>query len=220
MAQTLTIIQIGLFALPMLSLFGLGVVILVKPVNVINRRWYMAVIAPLLLANPLVVLDNTLRSVGEISLGWRFWLVLVVDILLLVGLTWRFRGYLVYGLSVSDIEETLARAFESQGLDVRKNIGVKSSLLGWTGDAQVLTVVEESQPTDIWISERYREVLLQADTKQGYQRLKGELHVIRETDQPYWINAHIMGILFIIFAFVLAVMLWIFFFEPKLIQFD
>ena len=220
MAQTLTIIQIGLFALPMLSLFGLGVVILVKPVNVINRRWYMAVIAPLLLANPLVVLDNTLRSVGEISLGWRFWVVLVVDILLLVGITWQFRGYLVYGLSALEIEDLLTQAFTKKGLEVQKNIGVKSSLLGWAGDAVVLTLTQEGQPVDFWISERYREVLLQADTKDSYHLLKSTLSPLRETDQPYRINAHIMGILFIIFAIVLAVMLWIFFFEPKLIQFD
>jgi len=220
LAQTLTIIQIGLFALPMLSLFGLGVVILVKPVNVINRRWYMAVIAPLLLANPLVVLDNTLRSVGEISLGWRFWVVLVVDILLLVGITWWFRGYLVYGLSASEVEDGLKHEFEARGLEVQKNIGVKSSLMGGSGDAYVLTVTAQGTSADIWISERYKEVLLQVDTKRGYQILKRELSSLRETDLPYQIKAHLMGILFIIFAFVVAVMLWIFFFEPKLIQFD
>lgn len=220
MPETLTIIQIGLFALPILSLFSLGVVILAKPVNVINRRWYLAVIAPLLLANPLVIIENNLRSAGAASLNWRFWVVLVVDILLLVGITWWFRGYLVYGLSAAEVEAILVHAFEVQGLDVRMNIGVKSSLLGWAGDAHVLTVMDQGQPMDIWISERYREVLLQTDTKRGYQLLKAELSSLRETDQPYRINAHIMGILFIIFAIVLAVMLWIFFFEPKLIQID
>jgi predicted outer membrane lipoprotein len=218
--QILTIIQIGLFALPILSLFGLGVALLIKPVNVINRRWYLAVIVPLLLANPLVILENALWLEEAISLGWRFWVVVVVDILLLVGITWWFRGYLVYGLSASGVEDGLKHAFEARGLEVQKNIGVKSSLLGWNGDAQVLTVMEQGQPMDIWISERYREVLLQTDTKRGYHLLKGELSSLRETDQPYRIKAHLMGILFIIFAIVLTVMLWIFFFEPKLIQIE
>ncbi len=220
MAQTLAALQIGLFSLPVLSLIGLGIMILVKPVNVINRRWYLAVIAPLLLANPLVLLENTLRSESAISLGWRFWSVLVVDILILGGIAWLFRGYLVYGLSASEVEEILMYAFKAQGLDVQKNIGVKSSLLGWTGDAHVLTVMDQGQPADIWISERYREVLLQTDTTRGDHLLKAELSSLRGTDQPYQINAHMMGILFIIFAIVLAVMLWILFFEPKLIQID
>ena len=220
MPEALTIIQIGLFTLPILSLFGLGVVLLAKPVNVINRLWYLAVIAPLLLANPLAILENNLRSDGVTSLGWRFWMVLVVNILLLAGITWWLRGYLVYGLSPVEIEEILAHAFEAQGLEVQKNVGVKSSLLGWTGDAHVVSVMEKEKPTDIWISERYKEVLLQADTNRGYQLLKGELSALRETDQPYRLSAHLMGILFIIFAFVLVVMLWIFFFEPKLIQID
>ena len=194
--------------------------ILVRPICIINRRWYLAVIAPLLTANPLVILENTLRSEGAISVGWRFWMVLVVDILLLVGITWQFRGYLVYGLSALEMEDLLMQAFTKKGLEVQKNIGVKSSLLGWAGDAVVLTLTKEDQPVDIWISERYREVLLQADTKNSYHLLKSTLSPLREKDQPYRINAHIMGILFIIFAFVVAVMLWIFFFEPKLIQFD
>ena len=194
--------------------------ILVRPICIINRRWYLAVIAPLLLANPLVILENTLRSEGASSVGWRFWMVLVVDILLLVGITWQFRGYLVYGLSALESEDLLTQAFTKKGLEVQKNIGVKSSLLGWAGDAVVLTLTQEGQPVDIWISERYREVLLQADTKNSYHLLKSTLSPLREKDQPYRIHAHIMGILFIIFAFVLAVMLWIFFFEPKLIQFD
>ena len=194
--------------------------ILVKPVCIINRRWYLVVIAPLLLANPLVILENTLRSEGAISLGWRFWVVLVVDILLLVGITWWFRGYLVYGLSASEVEDVLKHEFEERGLEVQKNIGVKSSLMGGSGDAHVLTVTAQGTSADIWISERYKEVLLQVDTKRGYQILKCELSSLRETDLPYQIKAHLMGILFIIFAFVVAVMLWIFFFEPKLIQFD
>jgi hypothetical protein len=218
--QTLTIIQLGLFALPILSLFALGIVLLAKPVNVINRHWYLVVMAPLLLANPLVILENTLLSEGAISLGWRFWVILGVDFLLLVGITYRFRGYLVYGLSASEVEEILAQSFEAQGLAVRKNIGIKSSLLGWSGDAQVLTVTEGDHTVDIWIIERFREVLLQTDSKRGYQRLKAELSSLRETDQPYQINAHLMGILFIIFAIILSVMLWIFFFEPKLIQIE
>jgi len=89
LSETLTAIQIGLFALPILSLFGLGVYLLLKPVNVINRRWYLLVIAPLLVANPIFVLEDTFNAEGSSSLGWRFWLVLMVDILLLVGITWR-----------------------------------------------------------------------------------------------------------------------------------
>ena len=87
--ETLTAIQIGLFALPILSLFGLGVYLLLRPVNVINQRWYLLVIAPLLVVNPIFILEDTFNSEGNPSLGWRFWLVLVVDILLLEGITWR-----------------------------------------------------------------------------------------------------------------------------------
>lgn len=89
MPETLTAIQIGLFALPMLLLLGLGSYFLLKPVNVINRRGYLLVIAPLLVANPIFILEDTFNPEGNPSLGWRFWLVLVVDILLLVGIIWR-----------------------------------------------------------------------------------------------------------------------------------
>ena len=88
MPETLTGIQIGLFALPILSLFGLGVYLLLRPVNVINQRWYLLVIAPLLVANPIFVLEDTFNAEGSSSLGWRFWLVLMVDLLLLVGIIW------------------------------------------------------------------------------------------------------------------------------------
>lgn len=220
MARTLQIIQIGLFSLPIISLLGLGVSILAKPIVVIDRRWYLAVIIPLLLANPLILMENVAISESVPTPGWRFWLVLVVDVLLLVGSIWKLRGFLIYGMTATDVEATLIHAFTEKGMQVSRNMGVKNSLLGWGGTAQVLTVDGEEGSIDIWVTDRFKEVLLQADSKDGYMLIKSGLSAIRQKDQPYQINAHIMGLLYLIFALVLTVMMWIFFFEPKLIQID
>ena len=52
MVMTLQILQVSLFAIPVIVLIALGLVILLRPVAVINRRWLLLTFLPLLVGEP------------------------------------------------------------------------------------------------------------------------------------------------------------------------
>ncbi len=216
MTQTLQIIQLVLFILPILTLFGMGGVILLKSVTIINRRWFLLIFLPLLFANPLAILENTLANPSR-TVDWRLWLILTADLALAVWLLLSFRGFMVYGLDSNETVELLKDLFQGQGLEVHLQAGKKRLLWGKTWDAKALTIDSQGQKKDIWIIERFHEVLVHTDSKVGLTRLKEILPSLRKIERPYAFKSHAMGVLYLVLGVVLAVLSWIFFFEPRLI---
>lgn len=218
MTQTLQTLQLILFAIPTLTLLAIGGVILIKPVSVINRRWYLLVFLPLLLANAAAILEND-PSAGAFSsaANWRLWLVLIADLAMAVGVTLVFRGALVYGLNAAETEGLLASTLRDKGYEVHSHVGEKRVLWGSSLDARILTVNQDGQAVDLWITERFNEVIIHAESRNGFVLLKQALPEIPKVERPYDFKSHAMGILYIILAVVFAVLFWIFFFEPRLI---
>ena len=220
MNQTLQILQFVLFVIPVVALITLGGVILLKPVSVVNRRWYLAVFLPILFANSLILLESILLNAGGGLTIWRFWLILLVDVFLIVGVSWYFRGFMVFGLNAADTETILKDALLSKGYVVQQQVGKKSILWGKPWAAQILTVNTNGSTEDIWITERFNEVLVRVDSSKGLNILKGGLPSLRKVERPYTFEAHAFGLLFLVVAVVLGVLIWIFFFEPQLLILD
>jgi len=220
LTQILQIMQLILFSLPIIALLGIGVVILLRPVSILSRRWTLAVFLPLLVANPLALLENNYLATSFDTLDWRIGLILVADIVLVVGAFWISQGFMVYGITAPDAEEMLVRTLEEQGLVIEVHSGEKQVLGGRVWHARILSVTTEGRTEDIWITERYNEILIRADSRVGLGILKKGLPSLRKSTRHYDFKAHAMGILYIILAIVFAVLSWIFFFEPRFILID
>ncbi len=218
--EILANLQLILFSMPIVSFTVLGVFILLKPVAVINRRWYLAVVIPLLLANLLALIETNLGNNYSLAADWQFWLVVVVDIAMLIGSILVFRGFLIFGLTGSEIMEIMKQNFEAKQIVSRLHAGEKKSILGTPSRAIILTIEDQDTEREIWITESLGEVILRADSKNGFGLAREAMPELRRLKKPFIFKQHTMGILYIVLAVVLAVFGWIFFFEPRLILVD
>lgn len=217
MTQTLQTLQLILFAVPVVVLIGLGVVILIRPVSVISRRWFLAVFLPILLANPLALLEDNLQVGGPAVFGWRFWVILIADLAMVVWIVYSFKGFTVYGLTQEEVLTHLTAMLTEQDRSVTTRQGERPSLMGKAREGRVLSFEYEGGIEEIWIAEQYHEVHIRAASAQGRRFLRGAFASLRKVQKPYNFSWHAMGVLYIILAVVFAVFSWIFFFEPRLI---
>lgn len=213
MTQTLQVFQVILFGIPILTLLTIGVVILHRSVSIVNRRWFLAVIIPLLLANTLTIIaDNS-----QPNLDWRTWLILGANIVLVVGSIWVTHGFQVYGLNIEAVEYVLIEFLQQQGFTVNTHSAEKRDVWGRIQMAHRLTAVKAEQTQVFWITERFNEVLMRAERSTTSNLLGQSLPALREEKVPYDFKAHAVGVLFIVLALVFTVLTWIFFFEPRFI---
>ena len=213
MTQTLQILQVVLFAIPTLTLLGIGAAILLRSVSIVDRRVFLGVFIPLLLANTLSILQSETR----LQMNWRAWLILVADLALIAGAVWASRGFQVYGLKADDVERILGEALVKQGFAVDIHSGEARDLWGRVREARFLTAHTDQQKQSFSITPRFNEVLLRGDQRHDERYLRQALPVIKGQQVPYDFKAHTVGVLYIILALVFAVLAWIFFFEPRLI---
>jgi len=217
LSDTLQTLQLILFLFPILSLFVIGGLILIKPVCLIHRRWFLAVFLPLLIANLIAIFENYLVNDGIAVIDWRSWLILAADLALILGIMWAFRGWLVYGLDGDTVQDLLVSYLQSHGLDYEIDSGEISTILGRYSDARLITMHWMGKDEVIWITERFNEVSIRTGTPRGACILKGALSKIRHTETTYAFKRHATGILYIVLASVFAVLTWIFFFEPRIL---
>jgi hypothetical protein len=213
MLQTLQVLQVILFAITVLTLLAIGVLILARAVSIVNRRWFLLVLIPLLLANTLSILSVN----RQFNMDWRTWLILAADLVLIVGGIRLAQGYQVYGLSAEEVEQVLTEVLQQQGFTIEMSDLKKQDLWGRTRGARLLRAKKEDQTHDFWITARFNEVLIQSEHAMDAKLLYRVLPALRETKVPYEFKAHAAGVLYIILAVVFAVLAWIFFFEPRLI---
>ena len=216
----LQILQLVLFFIPVGVLLALGILFLSRSVVILNRRWYLFVFIPLIFANPIAVIENSFVNDISIMGDWRFWLVVVVDIVLLVGGTFLFRGFQVIGLNASETMAVLKDFGKKRYTLVDLHTGEKRTLWGETRNAVILTVQDQEKRWDVWVMEKQGEVLLQGDSAGGNDLIKQVVPILRKIRKTYVLKDHVLGVLFIVFAVVLAVLGWIFFFEPRLVLID
>jgi len=215
--QTLQILQIILFSIPIGALLVLGIVILAMPVVVINRRWYLLMFFPLILANLIAMLESNLADVLSIAGNWRLWLVMVGDALLLGIGIFLFRGFQVIGLDDSEVMAGLREFYLQKHFDVQCSTGEKQIPWGEKRKAMIISVKDQELEEDLWVEEKPGEVILRADSARGLALIRQALPELRQIEKPNLIKTHLLGILFIVLAVVIAVLGWIFFFEPRLI---
>ncbi len=216
----LQILQLVLFFIPVGALLALGILFLARAVVILNRRWYLFVFIPLIFANPFAVIENNFVNDISIMDDWRFWLVIIVDIILLVGGTFLFRGFQIIGLNASETMAVLKDLGKNRYNSVDLHTGEKRTFWGETRNAIILTVQDQEKQYDVWVMEKQGEVLLQADSVGGTDLIKQAVPVLRKVRKAYVLKDHVLGVLFIVFAVVLAVLGWIFFFEPRLLVID
>lgn len=216
----LQILQLVLFFIPVGALLALGILFLARAVVILNRRWYLFVFIPLIFANPFAVIENSFINDISIMDDWRFWLVIIVDIILLVGGTLLFRGFQIIGLNASETMAVLKDLGKNRYNSVDLHTGEKRTFWGETRNAIILTVQDQEKQYDVWVMEKQGEVLLQADSVGGTDLIKQAVPVLRKVRKAYVLKDHVLGVLFIVFAVVLAVLGWIFFFEPRLLVID
>ena len=213
MTQTQQVLQVILFGIPSLVLLGIGVSILRHAVSIINRRWFLAVLIPLLIANTVTIFSDD----GQLSLDWRTWLLLGANSVLMIGSLWVTHGYQVYGLKIESVEQVLTQLLQNQGFTVTADSIEKRDLWGQTRDARRLTAVKDGPAHVFWITARFNEVLMRAERSADANLLVQSLPALCEEAVPYDSKAHAVGVLYIVLALVFAVLTWIFFFEPRFI---
>lgn len=217
MILPLQILQVSLFAVPVLVLVALGWVILRRPVTVLNRRWLLMTFVPLLLANLAAIVMNDTQNAILTLADWRFWAIAAVDLGLAAGIWVWLRGFAVYGLTLPQAETLCRAALKAQGYDVSARVGEKRSLLVTAPQATILTVSLADGEEELWLAERAGEIVLRADSRRGMALLKGLLSSLRTFPAEYHFKAHTMGILYLVLAVVLLVFSWVYFFEPRLL---
>jgi len=217
MIMTLQILQVSLFAIPVIALAAFGLVILLRPSAVLNRRWLLLTFLPLLLANLVsIVMNNAQNEIATLS-DWRFWAIAAVDLVLAGGIWVWLRGVALYGLPLAQAESLCKGALEEQGYSVSARVGEKRTLLTTAPQATVLTVALDGREEDIWFTSRAGEVIVRADSRQGMALLRLLLLPLRSHPVTYVFQEHVMGVLYLVLALVLLVFGWIYFFEPRLL---
>ena len=217
MLETLQILQISFFAVTVLGLFILGLLILVKSVLIFRRRLFLLIFLPLLLANPLALFEEFALIQGTPSPDWRLWLTLMVDLGLIAAGVWLLSGWLVYGLSEEEAADVFQAWFEAQGWELNHQPHIRNTWWGGSHQAQRFQASRDDQNLTFWLLSQGSEVRLQGETREAKIILREALPALRQVDRPYHFQEHLTGILYIVLAVVLAVLGWIFFFEPRLI---
>ena len=213
MTQTLQALQVILFCIPILALLAIGVVILHRAVSIVDRRWFMAVLVPLLIANILASFTGN----DQVNPNWRTWLMLGANAILIIGSLWVTHGFQIYGLPVETVEQVLTQFLQQQGFTVDKRSAEKRDLWGRTRDARRLLAEKNELAHVFWVTQHFNEVLVRAERKADSRILQQSMPGIRTIQIPYDIKQHAVGVLFIILALVFTVLTWIFFFEPRFI---
>jgi hypothetical protein len=215
--EVLQVLQVALFVIPTIYFLVVGLLTLLRPVIVLNRRWLLLVFLPLLVANPLAFVEADLRNDVVVISDWAFWVLLGVDLLLAGGVFWFFRGYSVYGLSEAQVRDGLVEALRAEGRDATAAPGERKTLLSQAQPATRLTLTEGASSETIWLFGRAGEVVIHARSRAVMKRLRPALAALR-THQDVGGDANrALGILYLVLAVVFAVLTWIFFFEPRIL---
>ena len=220
MLQLLQTLQIILFTISIVGWFILGLLILVNSVLVLHRRMFLLIFLPILAANPLALFEELALPAENASLDWRVWAILVVDLALAVAGYWLLTGWEVYGLSERETEGALKTWCEALGWELDSQSAERKTLWGGNSMGIRLTLLRKGQPLVLWLLGGANETRIEGETPKARECIRQMLPALRRVEKPYRVKEHLTGALYIVLAVVLAVLAWIFFFEPRLILID
>jgi hypothetical protein len=214
--EIIQVLQIVLFTIPVAALWAMGFLLLLRPVNILHRRWRLLVLIPLLAANLLAALENNLYSDAGFTVGWGFWLVLGIDLVLGMGLWLTSSGFLIFGLSAQEVEAAITAGCREVGMRVTSSQREELLFLGGREAVSQLHI-EGDQNVDIRIRARLNEIIVQAESTVGRQLLRDLFPLLQGAKANPTSNSRATGVLYLVLGLVFAVLGWIFFFEPRLI---
>lgn len=217
MTNILQIIQVILFCSPVLTLIAMGLVILTKPVSVLDRRLLIMVFIPLLLANVLALLEDSLSNGNPLGSTWRFWLTLVVDLSLCLTVCVAFRGLIIHGMSAAQVEAALAAVFRQKEDVVTAQVVKKRTFLGGEQDVRRLDLKRSGQHKPLFIIDKVNEVLVRGISRRTAIDLSKALSEMESRDEATQAKSRRIGVLYLVMALIFAVSVWILFFEPRLV---
>lgn len=214
MNPLIPVIQVGLFAFSALVLFVIGFIILLKPVVILHQRWLILVILPLLLANSLSLFLNISEGMALQPSDWRFWLVIAADIAIIVYLVRNLRSYEVHGLRAIRAADLLEQSWQSAGSPVRRE---RQELSNWWGNSRTVDLLQIDESHSVSVSDYLNEALIRANNRETGQMLRSQFAELRAGKEARSPRLRPMGILYLVVSTVFAVLVWILFFEPRLI---
>ncbi len=217
MLRFFQILQIGFFTIPILGLILLGFLILIKPIFILHRRYNLLAFVPLLLANLLALIEKFTISGGKLALNWQLVLVVAVDLSLIIGGVWLLRGWQIYGLSQVEAANTLKRWFDERGWTIITENTEKSTWWGTLHQANKGQATRGDEALTFWLTRQGNQVQLQGENRKAQHYLHQTLSSLQHVEKPDQTRGHLAGVLYIILGIVLAVLVWIYFFEPRLI---
>lgn len=216
MFESLQILQVSLLSIPILACLIIGVIILIKPVLVIHRRLFLIGFLPFLAANLLAIVEDLVMN-GLVVLDWRVVLVLAADLILIGGSIWLLRGWIVFGSNAEQTQAVFISALQANGWRVDVVPGHKRSLWGGEREAVQLQAIRGEEQGLIWLLAQSGTVIIQVEKGLAQNKVREMFPALRRTEKVYRLQAHLPGILFLVLGVLLAVLVWIFFFEPRLI---
>ncbi|MDY6872811.1 MAG: hypothetical protein SVR81_02425 [Chloroflexota bacterium] len=214
--EVLQVIQVALFVIPTVYFLALGLMIMLRPVLVLSRRWLLLVFLPLLAANPLAFIEASLRNEVAVVTDWAFWALLGVDLLLAGAVFWLFRGYSVYGLSEAQVREGLVTALRAAGWQVEASQAERKTPLSRAQQVTLLTIRRDGEAESFWLLGRAGEVTIGSRSRMALGRLGPVLAALRAHPDADSTPGRSLGILYLVLGVVFAVLTWIFFFEPRI----
>jgi hypothetical protein len=174
----------------------------------------------LLAANPLSLLEELAVPDTNATLDWRVWVILVADLVLAAAGILLLKGWLIYGRSEQETEQMLKAWCEKQGWLCDSQSTPRKTLWGGNRVATCVQITRESQVLTLWLIGQGDETRLEGETPAARALLRTILPELGRVEKPYLLQDHLTGVLYIVLAIILAVLAWIFFFEPRLILID
>ncbi|MCB2214362.1 hypothetical protein KQH50_03085 [bacterium] len=215
--EVLQVIQVALFAIPTIYFLVLGLLILLKPVVVLSRRWLLLVFLPLLVANPVAFAEANLRNDVAVVTDWTFWALLGVDLLLAGAVVWLLRGFSVYGLSEVQVRDGVTAALQAAGWQVDVSQAERKTLLSKAQQVTVFTVERDGACETFWLMGRAGEVTVRSRSRSVFGHLRPVLAALQATPASDGMQSRALGILYLVLGVVFAVLTWIYFFEPRIL---
>lgn len=216
-SQLFQFLQIILFSIPVLTLFVMGLLILIRPVTTFNRKWFLLVFIPLLLANPIAIFADETLVPGDIFSDGLFWVVLGVDLVLAVLSFLALQGTVIYGVTPEQVITTLEKSLLGAGNAIEQVEGEWKTFWRVIPNATILTWKNNDEQGTCTITAQAGEVTIRAKSGTALKQLRPFLGSIDPLEKGYKFDRHAVGILYLVLAIVLAVFGWIYFFEPRLI---
>ena len=215
--EILKIFQVILFSIPVLALLVTGLIILLRPIAVLNRKWLLLFFLPLILANIAAIFTNESIGFQMLVTDWQFWLILCVDLAMAVVGAVTIRGYAVYGLTPEQVEQVLLQAMTDAGYPATAARGHWKSNWGRASEAIIVTWEAGGGSRSCAITSRLGEVIIHTQSRSDLKPLSAFIGDLRHRTNEYEFSQHAVGVLYLVMAVILAVFGWIYFFEPRLV---